>query len=145
MCKDKIAVFDIDQTLIDTKWADAHLEECKTYREVYERYANKDKPIKTTIMLIKQLYKSGVDIFFLTARNEEDRGFTRRQINKFCPFLKDSFILKMVGYDYGITERKEKYFKRILEDYDVLFFMDDNVLNRMAIQSLGVISLGVLK
>lgn len=145
MCKEKIAVFDIDQTLIDTKWTQLHLEECKTYRAVYEKYANKDKPIKTTVMLIKQLKKSGVKIFFLTARDDMDRDLTRRQINKFCPFLKDNFVLKMVGSEFGIPERKEEYFKRILKDYDILFFMDDNVLNRMAIQVLGVTTLGVLE
>ena len=70
--KNKIAIFDIDMTIIDSAWVWQHLDECKSFSAVYDTYGDNDKPIQTTINLIKQLHENSIQPIFLTARPLSD-------------------------------------------------------------------------
>ena len=140
----KIAVFDIDMTIIDSKWVWEHLDECKSFSAVYDTYGDKDIPILSTINIIKQLHENGVQPVFLTARPLSDFDRTITSLRKHLPFLSD-ISLYMVGYDEGIDLRKCEILQELQEDNDILFFMDDCPYNRLIATDLGIVSLDVIK
>ena len=140
----KIAVFDIDMTIIDSKWVWEHLDECKSFSAVYDTYGDKDIPILSTINIIKQLHENGVQPVFLTAIPLSDFDRTITSLRKHLPFLSD-ISLYMVGYDEGIDLRKCEILQELQEDNDILFFMDDCPYNRLIATDLGIVSLDVIK
>lgn len=142
--KNKIAIFDIDMTIIDSAWVWQHLDECKSFSAVYDTYGDNDKPIQTTINLIKQLHENSIQPIFLTARPLSDFDKTISSLRKHLPFLSD-ISLYMVGYDEGIDLRKCEVLQDIQEDNDILFFMDDCPYNRLIATDLGIVSLDVIK
>lgn len=144
MSKNKIAVFDIDMTIIDSKWVWKHLDECKSFTAVYDTYGDKDIPISSTINIIKQLHENSLQSIFLTARPLSDYDKTITSLRKHLPFLRDINIY-MVGYDEGIDLRKAEILEELQEQNDILFFMDDCPYNRLIASDLGIISLDVIE
>ena len=144
MSKNKIAVFDIDMTIIDSKWVWEHLDEYKSFSAVYDAYGDLDIPISSTINLIKQLYENSVQPVFLTARPLSDFDKTITSLRKHLPFLSD-ISLYMVGYDEGIDLRKCEVLQELQEQNDILFFMDDCPYNRLIATDLGIVSLDIIK
>lgn len=140
--KDKIAIFDVDNTVFDSNFVWSALKnDCKTFTEAYEKYGDFNFPIKSTINLIKQLSKSNVKIQFLTARPESDRTITNENLKK---WIDVPYELKMVGFENGIAERKANFLESLKSDYDILFFMDDNEENRKQIQKLGIVAIDTI-
>lgn len=142
--KNKIAVFDIDMTIIDSAWVWQYLDECKSFSAVYDTYGDHDKPIQTTMNLIKQLHENSIQPIFLTARPLSDFDKTISSLRKHLPFLSD-ISLYMVGYDEGIDLRKCEILQDLQEDNDILFFMDDCPYNRLIATDLGILSLDVIR
>lgn|SRR5574344_550567 len=143
--KKKCAIFDIDNTIFDSSWVWQALKGgCKTFSECYEKHGDLNAPIESTINLIKELQDNGVQIVLLTARPESDRGVTIS--NLYSVGLNASFMkLIMVGYEEGIDERKSEKINEIKSKYDILFFMDDDINNRIKVIELGIIAIDVLE
>ena len=142
--KQKIAIFDIDMTIIDSGWVWQYLDECGSFSAVYDKYGDHDKPIKTTINIIKQLHENGVLPVFLTARPLSDYNITLQSLKKHLPFMQD-YSLFMVGYEEGIDGRKYSVLEELNEQFDIMFFMDDCPYNRLIVSDLNIIALDVIR
>lgn len=142
--KQKIAVFDIDMTIIDSSWVWQHLDECKSFSAVYDTYGDHDKPIYSTINLIKQLYENNVQPVFLTARPLSDYDKTLQSLKKHLSFMSD-YSIYMVGYEEGIDGRKYTILEELREQFDIMFFMDDCPHNRLIISDLNIVALDIIK
>lgn len=143
--KNKCAIFDIDGTIFNSSWVWAALKSgCKTFSECYEKHGDLNTPIESTINLINELQNNRIKIILLTARPDSDRFIT---VSNLFNVSLDACMMKliMVGYQDGIDERKAEVITEIKSKYDVLFFMDDDVNNRIKAMELGVVAIDVLE
>ena len=144
--KKKCAIFDIDNTIFNSNWVwDALKVGCKSFSECYEKIGDLNIPINSTINLIGQLVESDIRIILLTARPDSDRNITKSNLRRFFGQTSDNFQLIMVGYEYGIDERKAEVLKDIKGAHNILFFMDDDINNRIKATKLGILSLDILE
>jgi hydroxymethylpyrimidine pyrophosphatase-like HAD family hydrolase len=143
MKKTKLAIFDIDNTIFNSNFVWGHLRcGCKTFTEVYEKFGDLNIPIYSTINLIKQLNKQGIRIALLTARPIGDLDITKNNLRRFIPDV--PHLIKMVGYNEGIDERKKEAIEKWQELFEVLLFMDDDKKNRDIVSEMGILTLDVL-
>lgn len=80
------------------------------------------------LSLLENMHKNNVHILFMTARNEQFRGQTLAQLRTFVNF---PFELYMRRYDdlRADWEVKENFMSGLLERFDILFSLDDNLEN----------------
>lgn len=90
-------------------------------------------PIRAVIESVNRL---ACRVFVLTGREEAQREQTLKDLD-FARIVYDELSL-MPTVDMDIAEYKRATVERLLVDYDVLAFVDDNDDNRAAVESLDV-------
>ena len=129
MKKTKVIICDIDGVLMDGPWWD----------DIEDFYLNMDSwyPIDWTVYMVNCFYKLGYKIIFLTARDEKVRVKTTQQLKELFPFninlymrprgdMRESYIVK------------EEHLMELMEKYDILFAMDDEIPNCQMFKKHGI-------
>ena len=129
MKKTKVIICDIDGVLMDGPWWD----------DIEDFYLNMGSwyPIDWTVYMVNCFYKLGYKIIFLTARDEKVRVKTTQQLKELFSFninlymrprgdMRESYIVK------------EEHLMELMEKYDILFAMDDEIPNCQMFKKHGI-------
>ena len=113
-------ICDLDGTLFDCKWRREKF--LPNFNEFNKNHIH-DK-IKKPILEILNKFKETHEIIFISGRNEKFRNTTEDQLQKYI----NNFTLFMrKDNDFRPDEeiKKEIYFNKIINNYNILFILDD--------------------
>lgn len=102
--------------------------------------------IKGAIELFRQFSNSGNApyIFFSTARNEKCKEATLNKLWKEGFIIPDDAIFMRSYYDFrSACEVKREHLLQIMEEFDIIAFIDDDIDNCKMTKELGILSLRV--
>lgn len=119
--KTKAIICDLDGTLIANPNWDGDFV---TFYEILDQ----GYMLNWCYYILKGLVLQGIEIIFLTARDEKCRDFTISQLKEWLDFPFKLYMRRRGDLTID-HEMKEKFLKEILEKYDVLFSIDDNFAN----------------
>lgn len=148
--KRKAIVIDIDGVCLQTDFIldEIHKLGLKGEEkwEYFYEHCNSDKVLrmKGAIELFRQFSNSGNApyIFFSTARNEKCKEATLNKLWKEGFIIPDDAIFMRSYYDLRPAhEVKCEHLLKIMEEFDVIAFIDDDLQNCEIAKSLGILSL----
>lgn len=103
---------------------------CPHWQEIEDFYAHISEcvPIDWAVHLVNALHNNGINIIFLTARDAKCRGYTKYQLQQLFDFPIHLYMRTNgdLREDYEI---KEDYINMFMQQYNILFCIDDNVKN----------------
>ena len=145
MEKPKAIVLDIDGVCLDSSAIIQELFNLKLKGDAKWDYfrdycnGNRVKTIKSSLKFINSMYKCAY-IMLSTARNEKCREETEKRLRK------DGFIFYKLFMrpqdDYrDATEIKRIHLLKIMESYDIVAFIDDDLANCKMAEELGILAL----
>lgn len=147
MEKEDAVIFDIDGVLLDTEYIFKEILSLKLKGDAkwdyFIKHCNSERtqPFKNILNLwlhLSQRYK----IFISTARNEKCRKETFLKLAKSCFFINENCLLMRKNGDYrSALEVKKEHLTQILKNFNVLFFVDDDLANCQMAKELGILSL----
>lgn len=148
--KRKAIICDIDLVLLDS-WEPILIKENAMGRmsdkEAWDLYYNnldKCKRNEWCYTLIEQLSKdSGIKILFVTGREERARKDTKAFLNFKTPVDWDLYM-RETGCLEPDHDVKRKIIKELMEDYDIMFAIDDRINNCKVYQECGIVPLHVI-
>lgn len=119
--KNKAIICDLDGTLITN---DCWNGEYETFYD----HIKEGRPTRWCSTLLKCLSWQNIKIIFITARDQKCNSITRFQLDSWFDFPYELYMRKDgdLREDYII---KEEYLKEILNRFDILFCIDDNMKN----------------
>ena len=148
MTKEKTVVYDVDGVLLNTDYIFREIFELKLKGDAkwdyFLKYCNseKTKPIKE----IKELwYKFAISfktIFVSTARNEKCRDATHTKLwNTGFIFPEENLLMREDGDYRSAKEVKKEHLEKILENYEIVAFIDNDLDNCLMAKELGILAL----
>jgi len=117
----KTVIVDIDGTLFNLKYDIRKV--AKRNQKLDLNKLIKNKPYKNIINFVNKLKNFGYSIIIITGRPETLRDFTELQLKK-ANIKYDKLIMRPLKIP--ISEIP-KFKKSIIENYDVLYFIDDDL------------------
>nr|WP_319555993.1 HAD family acid phosphatase [uncultured Vibrio sp.] len=121
-------VFDLDKTLADNRWRDSLVPK-KGFRTIhfarYNKACIKDKPIKSTVDLLKSLHSSGFKIVLVTGRGIEAKQETEKWLlSNHIPF--DALHMRKQDDNRDAFSVKAELFEEVSSEYFILGAFDDD-------------------
>ena len=148
--KCKAIVCDIDGVLLNTQFILDEIHKLGLKGEdkwdYFYKNCNSDRVLrmKGAIELFWQFSNSGNApyIFFSTARNEKCKEATLNKLRKEGFIIPDDAIFMRSYYDLRPAyEVKREHLLQIMEDFDIVAFIDDDLQNCEMAKELGILSL----
>lgn len=147
MYKEKCIVFDIDGVLLDTSYIFKEIYDLKLKGDAKWEYfikhcnSERTKPYKDILNLWFELslkYKP----FISTARNEKCRNETHEKLLNSCFILPIENLFMRKDGDYrSALEIKQEHLTEIMKNYEVVAFIDDDLVNCEMAKKLGILAL----
>ena len=145
MEKPKAIVLDVDGVCLDSSAVLKELFDLKLKGDAkwdyFREHCNGDrvKLINSTRLFINNLYPR-CRIILSTARNEKCRESTEQRLEN-EGFLFDKLYMRPQN-DYSLAyEIKKKHLLKIMESYDIVAFVDDDLANCEMAKELGILAL----
>ena len=137
-------VVDIDGVLLDTSNIFKELLELKltgdSKWDYFYKYCNTEKIpfIEGTLNLLRSLH--GIHIFLSTARNERCRKETEQKLlESYVSYCK---LLMRRDNDFRPShEVKKEHLEQIMQEYNIIAFIDDDLSNCQMAKELGIFTL----
>lgn len=131
---EKAVIVDIDGVVLD----------CPGWTDMEEFYRNLDQcfPRTEITLLVNALNNFGVKIIFLTARNEKYCDKTKKQLEEIFTFPIELEMRGISDLREDFEMKKEKALI-LLDKYEILFAIDDNLKNCDMFEELGITSFWV--
>lgn len=147
MYKEDAVVFDVDGVLLNTEYIFKEILDLKlkgdSKWEYFMKHCNSDrtKPFND-ISDLWYCLSSRYKVFISTARNEKCKEATLDKLWKHGFICHEDNLLMRKKDDYrqAVEIKKEHLFK-ILENYNVITFIDDDIANCRMAKELGVLTL----
>ena len=137
-------IVDIDGTLANIDHRRHYVKGCrKDWSEFKKKYIE-DQANKWCVCLIEAMYKQGLNLLFVTGREEAYRKGTLEQIeNWVCVHYSKVFLFMRSDGDFrsDVEVKKEMYNTHIKEKFKVLFCVDDSEVIVNLWRSLGLVCL----
>lgn len=127
-------IVDIDSTIVDPQYIEVE----RNGRIVWlHQDMELDPPIAIVIEMVKSLYDRYYQIVFCSARNEESRERTDKQLKKFFGLMPYKLYLRPDGDHRAVEESKADMLKQIKADgYLPVLAIDDDPNNcRMFVEN----------
>ena len=160
--KPKAVIFDIDGVICDSSERFKRIDtdaferrDKKAFAKSIKNYNSDcvgDRVISTGISILNH-YAVDHKIFFITARGSEGYAPTLNWLKQNCPwFDQNDSVLIMQPEDtndiqfssqFDHAEYKKREAMKILENYDVIYAIDDSIDNIRAYHSLGIPTLHI--
>lgn len=143
--KEKAIVLDVDGVCLDSSKIIEELFELKlkgdTKWDYFREHCNGDrvKVINSTRSFINNVY-SRCRIILSTARNEKCKESTKQRLEG-EGFLFDELYMRPENDYSPASEIKRKHLLKIMEFYDIVAFVDDDLANCEMAKELGILAL----
>ena len=145
MEKPKAIVLDVDGVCLDSSKIIEELFELKlkgdTKWDYFREHCNGDrvKTIESSRNFMNNMYKCTY-IILSTARNEKCKEATEKRL-KNDGFLFNELYMRSQD-DYSLaSEVKKNHLLKIMESYDIIAFIDDDLANGEMAKELGILAL----
>lgn len=151
MTKPKAIVFDVDGVILQTDFILQEIHQLGLKGEGKWDYfygkcnCDEVKPINSMVDLYKSVrYSSNaLTCIVCTARNENSRKETLLKLAE-CEILCDKIYMRGADDKREDTEVKRDLLKQIMEEYDIVAFIDDSLRNCEVAKDLGIMALRVV-
>lgn len=125
--KQRAIIVDVDETILNTTTFQTHmLDEKKTYsQELWFNWLNSKnyKPMPGAVEFLNYAKDKDVEVFYITNRKPDESKITTEVLKSFnYPYIDDIHIMYR---DDSVN--KEKRRKKVMDNYDVVLFMGDNL------------------
>lgn len=143
--KKKAIVCDIDGVVLKSDFLLKEIYEKKLKGdekwEYFDRECNSDRvKLIPSIKPFLNSFEDNVHIIISTARNERCRKGTSNKLwrHRICF---DEMYMRAIDDYRDATEVKRDHFKKILEEYEVICFVDDSLENCEVAKEFGILAL----
>ena len=145
--KKKAVILDLDGVILDTEFILREMEKLKLKGDEKWNYfcqnCNSDKVgvIENIIPFIRSLtLNDRAEIIISTARNEKVRPQTAKKLSKHKIFFTEMYMRGTNDYRDAVEVKKD-HLRQIVQDYDVVCFVDDTLANCEMAKELGILSM----
>lgn len=148
MQKEKTVVFDVDGVLLKTDYIFEEIFKLKLKGDAkwdyFREHCNSERtePFKDIVNLWYKLAIGYRKVFISTARNEKCREATHTKLWNCGFIIPEECLLMRKDKDYrSAVEVKKEHLFKIMENYDIVAFIDDDLANCEMAKELGILAL----
>lgn len=146
MEKPKAIVLDVDGVCLDSSAIIRELFELKLKGDAkwdyFREHCNGDKvkTIESTREFMANVCYFNIYIILLTARNEKCREATEKRLRE-DNFIFDELYMRPQNDYSPAPEIKRNHLLKLMESYDIIAFVDDDLANCEMAKELGILAL----